>query len=116
VSTRVVVTGGAGFVGTLLSRWLLATPVVIGGGPAAPVEELVIADLAAPPPDVAADPRVRVETGDLEATVSQLGEADVIFHLAGVVRGPPRPTSTWGCTATSTGRGPSLSTLGPAGA
>ena len=47
----------------------------------------MLADLAAPPPDLATDPRVRAVTGDLPATVSDLGEADVIFHLAGVVSG-----------------------------
>jgi nucleoside-diphosphate-sugar epimerase len=84
---RVIVTGGAGFIGTLLARRLLAGPVAVGGDEAAPVDELVLADLAAPPPDVAAEPRVRAVTGDLAATVSELGEADVIFHLAGVVSG-----------------------------
>jgi D-erythronate 2-dehydrogenase len=47
----------------------------------------VLADLAAPPPDVAADPRVRAVTGDLAAVIGELGAADVIFHLAGVVSG-----------------------------
>jgi D-erythronate 2-dehydrogenase len=84
---RVIVTGGAGFIGTLLARRLLAGPVAVGRDEAAPVDELVLADLAAPPPDVAAEPRVRAVTGDLAATVSELGEADVIFHLAGVVSG-----------------------------
>ena len=84
---RVIVTGGAGFIGTLLARRLLAGPVAVGGDEAAPVDELVLADLAAPPPDVAAEPRVRAVTGDLAATVGELGEADVIFHLAGVVSG-----------------------------
>src|SRR6185312_7203159 len=87
VSTRVIVTGGAGFIGTLLARRLLAEPVTIGDGSPAPVDELVLADLAAPPPDVAADPRVRAVTGDLAGTVDDLGEADAIFHLAGVVSG-----------------------------
>jgi nucleoside-diphosphate-sugar epimerase len=87
VSIRVIVTGGAGFIGTLLARRLLAAPVAIGGDDPAPVGELVLADLAAPPPDVAADPRVRAVTGDLAATTGELGEADAIFHLAGVVSG-----------------------------
>jgi nucleoside-diphosphate-sugar epimerase len=87
VSTRVIVTGGAGFIGTLLARRLLAKPVTIGDARPAPVDELVLVDLVAPPPDVAADPRVRAVTGDLAASVGELGEADVIFHLAGVVSG-----------------------------
>ena len=87
MSTRVIITGGAGFIGTLLARRLLAEPVTIGDAGPAPVDELVIADLVAPPPAVAADPRVRAVTGDLTAVTGELGEADAIFHLAGVVSG-----------------------------
>jgi nucleoside-diphosphate-sugar epimerase len=87
VSTRVIVTGGAGFIGTLLARRLLAAPVTVGDGEPALVHELVLADLAAPPPDVAADSRVRAVTGDLATVTGELGEADAIFHLAGVVSG-----------------------------
>ena len=47
----------------------------------------MIADLAVPPPGVAADPRVRAVTGDLAGIAGDLGPADVIFHLAGVVSG-----------------------------
>ena len=87
VNTRVIITGGAGFVGTILARRLLAEPVSIGGAETAKVDELTIADLVPPPADVAADPRVKAVTGDLAAIVGQLGEADAIFHLAGVVSG-----------------------------
>jgi len=87
VSTRVIVTGGAGFIGTLLARRLLAKPVTIGDARPAPVDELVLVDLAAPPPDVAGDPRVRAVTGDLAEAVDELTDADAIFHLAGVVSG-----------------------------
>ena len=87
MSTRVIVTGGAGFIGTLLARRLLAKPVTIGDARPAPVDELVLVDLVAPPPDVAADPRVRAVTGDLAGAADDLEDADAIFHLAGVVSG-----------------------------
>ena len=87
MSIRAIITGGAGFIGTLLARRLLAAPVAIGGAAAARVDELILVDLASPPPDVAAGPRVRAVTGDLEAALPELGAADVIFHLAGVVSG-----------------------------
>ena len=83
---RVIVTGGAGFVGTLLARRLLAGPVEVGGHPV-DVDELVLADLVAPAPDVVADRRVRAVTTDLVTGAGDLGQADVIFHLAGVVSG-----------------------------
>jgi nucleoside-diphosphate-sugar epimerase len=84
---RVIVTGGGGFVGSLLARRLLAGPVEVRGGAPADVDELVLADLVAPAADVAADPRVRAMTVDLAAGAGDLGRADVIFHLAGVVSG-----------------------------
>jgi D-erythronate 2-dehydrogenase len=87
VSVRVIVTGGAGFIGTLLARRLLAGPLAAGGAGPERVSELVLADLVPPPPDVAADPRVGAATGDLAGVIGGLGDADVFFHLAGVVSG-----------------------------
>jgi D-erythronate 2-dehydrogenase len=87
VSIRVIVTGGAGFIGTLLARQLVAGPVAAGGAGPAPVGELVLADLAVPQPDLTADRRVRTVTGNLAAVIGELGAAGVFFHLAGVVSG-----------------------------
>jgi D-erythronate 2-dehydrogenase len=85
--TRVVITGGAGFLGALLARRLLAGPIGIGGAPASAVDELVLADLVPPPPDLAADPRVRAVPGELADTLPRLGSSDLVCHLAGVVSG-----------------------------
>ncbi|GAB2965467.1 NAD-dependent epimerase/dehydratase family protein [Amycolatopsis acidiphila] len=84
---KVVITGGAGFLGTLLARRLLAGPVAVGGAGPAAVGELVLADLAEPAADLAEDERVRPVVGELVSVLPELGEADVVFHLAGVVSG-----------------------------
>ncbi|NMO92298.1 D-erythronate dehydrogenase [Actinomycetospora sp. TBRC 11914] len=84
---RAVVTGAAGFLGTLLARRLLAGPVPLDGGPPAPVDELVLLDLAPPAPDLAADPRTTVLTGSLAEVLDRVPDVDAVFHLAGVVSG-----------------------------
>ena len=45
MSTRIVVTGGSGFLGTLLARRLLSEPVALGGAAPAAVGELTLVDL-----------------------------------------------------------------------
>ncbi|QRP49451.1 D-erythronate dehydrogenase [Amycolatopsis sp. FDAARGOS 1241] len=87
MSTRIVITGGAGFLGAVLARRLLDAPVSLGGAPVEELGELVLVDLFAPPPDLTEDPRVRVVTGDLITALAGLGPVDAIFHLAGVVSG-----------------------------
>jgi nucleoside-diphosphate-sugar epimerase len=84
---RVTITGGAGFIGTLLARRLLAEPLGIGGEEPAEVSSLVLVDLAKPPEDLTADSRVQAVTGDMAMTLGDAGGTDMIFHLAGVVSG-----------------------------
>src|SRR5262245_13493511 len=74
MSTRVVITGGAGFLGGLLARRLLAGPISLGGAPAEPVGELILVDLATS--DLVAD-RVRPVVSDLSA-LADLGEVDAV--------------------------------------
>lgn len=85
---HVAITGGSGFLGDALARALLAAgDVVVDGGGALPIRELTLVDVRDPAPEIAADPRVTTRTGDLLERLPQLGRADVIFHLAGVVSG-----------------------------
>jgi nucleoside-diphosphate-sugar epimerase len=84
---RVLITGGAGFLGTLLARRMLAGPLAVGGAEPRDIDELVLLDPVAPPPDVAGDPRVRAVTAELGPGLTTVGAADAVFHLAGVVSG-----------------------------
>jgi D-erythronate 2-dehydrogenase len=87
VGRRVVITGGAGFLGSLLARRLLASPISLGGGEAERVGELILVDLVAPPADLARADQVQVVVGELESALAGLADVDAVFHLAGVVSG-----------------------------
>ncbi len=82
---KILITGGAGFVGARLARTLLATGTLAGRR----IERLVLADLAAPPPDLRDDARVAARVEPLATTCEALrGEDfDGIFHLASAVSG-----------------------------
>ncbi|MEN9538401.1 MAG: hypothetical protein RLZZ126_636 [Pseudomonadota bacterium] len=86
---QVVITGGAGFVGVLLARALLAKGgLSLAGAPTQPITELVLVDRAEPPADLRADSRVKSLTGDLYAQLT--GRSAHVSHDPG--RGPLPPT------------------------
>ena len=72
---RVLVTGGAGFLGALVARDHLDRGA----------DEVIIVDAAPPPTALADDPRVTVLTGDLVSLAPDLPPADLVVHLAAVV-------------------------------
>ena len=82
---KLLITGGAGFVGTRLARSLLARGSLHGR----PIERLVLADQVAPPPWLAADARVEARVGPLLAACKALRTEpfDGVFHLASAVSG-----------------------------
>ncbi len=82
---KLLITGGAGFVGARLARTVLKKGT-LGGRP---VERLVIADQFAPPADLAADPRVEARTGALLGQCAAFAQDrfDGVFHLASAVSG-----------------------------
>lgn len=86
---RVVITGGAGFLGTRLARSILERgELTDASGARGTVEKLVLIDVV---PASITDPRIEIVTGDLAdaALIDRAVRADTdsVFHLAAVVSG-----------------------------
>jgi D-erythronate 2-dehydrogenase len=88
---KVVITGGAGFIGARLASEILARgSLSVAGTPSQPVRRLTLLDQVDPPARVSGDPRVAVWQGDLVSglegdAATPLAEADLVFHLAAAV-------------------------------
>ena len=82
---KLMITGGGGFVGSRLAQALLARGTLAGER----IGRLVLTDIAPPPANLLADPRVEARTGPLLTQTDALRdeEFDGVFHLASAVSG-----------------------------
>jgi D-erythronate 2-dehydrogenase len=87
---KVVITGGAGFLGRRLVNRLLERGTLAGrNGQATPIDRLVVFDAMAPTPPLPPDARLQVVSDDItdRPTLTRVIDADTtsVFHFAAVV-------------------------------
>jgi D-erythronate 2-dehydrogenase len=93
---KIIITGGAGFVGARLAReFLKRGSLSLRGQTAQRMSSIVLADRVTAPADLAADPRISSEVGDLfdqlqsnpANLLARHADAAAIFHMAAAVSG-----------------------------
>jgi nucleoside-diphosphate-sugar epimerase len=87
---KIVITGGAGFLGRRLIHTLLQRGILIGpGGAEEPIDTIVALDTVTPEPAISTDPRLHVATGDITDSTTLAKVIDErtssVFHFAAVV-------------------------------
>ncbi|TXN30932.1 D-erythronate dehydrogenase [Lacisediminihabitans profunda] len=85
---RIIITGGAGFLGDRLARSLLSLgELPVTGETLRRIDEIVLVDRVSPQVDLLEDSRVTSVVGDLAELLPTglLDDSDLVFHLAAVV-------------------------------
>lgn len=106
---NVVITGGAGFIGSRLASQILGQgSLSLAGAPGRPVARLTLMDQIRPRAEVSQDPRVQVWQGDLVTELDARGanpleDADLVFHLAAAVSAESERDFDLGMRANLTG-------------